>query len=169
MNRYFSNGFFIPWIFITWCMCKEPNYNCWYGYWLLSFLYYLQLLSAKLCQVNSNMPSSPDSSSDSSTSSPQHPYDGPNLEAENSLPGVVSRPLSCKSNWFYEPCWYGFSYILALISANVTTATLCSVLLPTGWLGLQATVPTFAGWGPHAAQVNPTRHLHCGMPSKPLS
>lgn len=37
------------------------------------------------------MPSSPDSSSDSSTSSPQHPYDGPNVEAENSLPGVVSR------------------------------------------------------------------------------
>lgn len=51
---------------------------------------YLQLLSAKLSQVNSNMPSSPDSSSDSSTSSPHHPYDGPNVEAENSLPGVVS-------------------------------------------------------------------------------
>lgn len=47
-------------------------------------------MSAKLSQVNSNMASSPESSSDSSTSSPQHPYDGPNLEAENTLPGVVS-------------------------------------------------------------------------------
>lgn len=55
-----------------------------------SIFSFFQILSAKLCQVNSNMPSSPDSSSDSSTSSPQHPYDGPNLEAENSLPGVVS-------------------------------------------------------------------------------
>ncbi|KAH0540069.1 hypothetical protein KQX54_012112 [Cotesia glomerata] len=36
-----------------------------------------------------NIPSSPDGSSDSSTSSPHHPYDDPNIEAENSLPGVV--------------------------------------------------------------------------------
>lgn len=36
------------------------------------------------------MASSQDSSSDSSTSSPQHPYDGPNVaEAENVLPGVL--------------------------------------------------------------------------------
>lgn len=35
------------------------------------------------------MASSQDSSSDSSTSSPQHPYDGPNVEAENLLPGVL--------------------------------------------------------------------------------
>lgn len=48
------------------------------------------ILTAKLCQANSNTASSPESSSDSSTSSPQHPYDGPNLEAENVLPGVVS-------------------------------------------------------------------------------
>ncbi|XP_054272313.1 probable ubiquitin carboxyl-terminal hydrolase FAF-X isoform X2 [Macrosteles quadrilineatus] len=47
------------------------------------------VLSAKLSQANANMASSPDSSSDSSTSSPQHPYDGPNLEAENTLPGVL--------------------------------------------------------------------------------
>lgn len=39
--------------------------------------------------MNSNMASSQDSSSDSSTSSPQHPYDGPNVEAENLLPGVL--------------------------------------------------------------------------------
>lgn len=36
------------------------------------------------------MPSSPDSSSDSSTGSPHHTFDGPNIEAENCLPGVVS-------------------------------------------------------------------------------
>lgn len=35
------------------------------------------------------MASSQDSSSDSSTSSPKHPYDGPNIEAENMLPGVL--------------------------------------------------------------------------------
>ncbi|KAG7177623.1 ubiquitin carboxyl-terminal hydrolase FAF-X-like [Homarus americanus] len=47
------------------------------------------VLTAKLVQVGSNMPSSPDSSSDSSTGSPQHPYEGPNVEAENCLPGVI--------------------------------------------------------------------------------
>ncbi|XP_074657837.1 ubiquitin carboxyl-terminal hydrolase 9X-like [Tubulanus polymorphus] len=47
------------------------------------------LISAKLCQIGSNMPSSPDSSSDSSAGSPHHPYDGPNIEAENCLPGVL--------------------------------------------------------------------------------
>ncbi|XP_065164971.1 probable ubiquitin carboxyl-terminal hydrolase FAF-X isoform X2 [Atheta coriaria] len=47
------------------------------------------LISAKVTQVNSNIASSQDSSSDSSTSSPQHPYDGPNMEAENFLPGVL--------------------------------------------------------------------------------
>lgn len=52
------------------------------------------MLSAKLSQVSSNMASSPDSSSDSSTSSPQHPYDGPNLEVEATLPGVVSLLLN---------------------------------------------------------------------------
>ena len=50
----------------------------------------LQLITAKLGQVGSNMPSSPDSSSDSSTGSPHNNYDGPNIEAENCLPGVVS-------------------------------------------------------------------------------
>ncbi|GFU01705.1 probable ubiquitin carboxyl-terminal hydrolase FAF-X [Nephila pilipes] len=47
------------------------------------------IISAKLCQIGTNMPSSPDSSSDSSTGSPQHPFDGPNVEAENCLPGVL--------------------------------------------------------------------------------
>ena len=47
-------------------------------------------LSAKLIQVGANNPSTPDSSSGSSTGSLHNVYDGPNLEAENCLPGVVS-------------------------------------------------------------------------------
>ncbi|XP_044752373.1 probable ubiquitin carboxyl-terminal hydrolase FAF-X [Coccinella septempunctata] len=48
------------------------------------------LISAKIIQMNSNMASSQDSSSDSSTSSPQHPYDGPTIDTENSVPSVIS-------------------------------------------------------------------------------
>ncbi|KAK9879631.1 hypothetical protein WA026_006697 [Henosepilachna vigintioctopunctata] len=48
------------------------------------------MISAKIIQINSNMASSQDSSSDSSTSSPQHPYDVPNLETENPLPPAMS-------------------------------------------------------------------------------
>ncbi|XP_076335071.1 ubiquitin carboxyl-terminal hydrolase 9X-like isoform X2 [Tachypleus tridentatus] len=47
------------------------------------------ILSAKLTQANTNMPSSPDSSSDSSEGSPSNPFDGPNVEAEGCLPGVL--------------------------------------------------------------------------------
>uniref|UniRef100_A0A0D9S0E2 ubiquitinyl hydrolase 1 n=1 Tax=Chlorocebus sabaeus TaxID=60711 RepID=A0A0D9S0E2_CHLSB len=51
------------------------------------------LITARLTQINSNMPSSPDSSSDSSTASPgnhcNHYNDGPNLEVESCLPGVI--------------------------------------------------------------------------------
>lgn len=57
-----------------------------------------QILIAKLAQVGGNMASSPDSSSDSSTGSPQHPYEGSNIEAENSLPGVVRNIFSVLSN-----------------------------------------------------------------------
>ncbi|KZC06489.1 putative ubiquitin carboxyl-terminal hydrolase FAF-X [Dufourea novaeangliae] len=60
------------------------------------------LLSAKLSQVNSNMPSSPDSSSDSSTSSSHQPYDGSNVEAENSLPGVVISQRSQYATFFFQ-------------------------------------------------------------------
>lgn len=55
------------------------------------FCYMFQLITAKLIQVGSNMPSSPDSSSDSSAGSPHHTFDGPNIEAESCLPGVVRR------------------------------------------------------------------------------
>ena len=52
-------------------------------------IFCFKILTAKLYQVNSNVPCSPDSSSDSSTGSPHNPYIGPNPEAEACLPGVV--------------------------------------------------------------------------------
>lgn len=48
------------------------------------------------------MASSPDSSSDSSTSSPQQPYDGPNLEAENTLPGVIMSRNPQHAQFFWQ-------------------------------------------------------------------
>lgn len=53
------------------------------------FVSVLKLISAKVTQINLNMASSQDSSSDSSASSPQYPYDVPDVEAENLLPGVL--------------------------------------------------------------------------------
>ncbi|KAI1278141.1 putative ubiquitin carboxyl-terminal hydrolase FAF-X [Halotydeus destructor] len=52
------------------------------------------VLTGKLYQAQSNkyqanMPSSPDSSSDSSSSSPQNVFEGSNVEAEAMLPGVI--------------------------------------------------------------------------------
>lgn len=60
------------------------------------------LISAKVTQINSNMASSQDSSSDSSTSSPQHPYDGPNIEAENLLPGVLMSRKPVYAHFFCQ-------------------------------------------------------------------
>jgi len=54
----------------------------------------LQQLTAKFIQIGINNPSTPDSSSGSSTGSLHNMYDGPNLEAENCLPGVVSTLVS---------------------------------------------------------------------------
>ena len=50
---------------------------------------FLQIITAKIGTLNNSMPSSPDSSSDSSGGSTPAALDGPNLEAENCLPGVV--------------------------------------------------------------------------------
>ncbi|XP_068731970.1 ubiquitin carboxyl-terminal hydrolase 9X-like isoform X1 [Montipora capricornis] len=47
------------------------------------------LITAKIGTMNSSMPSSPDSSSDSSGGSTPAALDGPNLETENCLPGVM--------------------------------------------------------------------------------
>ncbi|XP_030747882.1 probable ubiquitin carboxyl-terminal hydrolase FAF-X isoform X2 [Sitophilus oryzae] len=60
------------------------------------------MISAKVIQVNSNMASSQDSSSDSSTSSPQHLYDGPNTEAEYFLPGVLMSQNSMYAEFFCQ-------------------------------------------------------------------
>ena len=49
-----------------------------------------QLITAKLVNVGSSMPSSPDSNADSSGGAPHHTFDGPNMETEKHLPGVVS-------------------------------------------------------------------------------
>lgn len=60
------------------------------------------ILTGKLYQVNSNMPSSPDSSSDSSTGSPHHPYEGPNLEAECCLPGVILSKKASHAQFLFQ-------------------------------------------------------------------
>ncbi|XP_075236606.1 ubiquitin carboxyl-terminal hydrolase-like faf isoform X2 [Lycorma delicatula] len=60
------------------------------------------ILTAKLTQANANVASSPDSSSDSSTSSPQHLYDGPNIEAENCLPGVLMSQRPHYVQFFFQ-------------------------------------------------------------------
>lgn len=65
-----------------------------------------QLITAKLVHVGNSMPSSPDSSSDSSGGSPHHTFDGPNIEAENCLPGVVSFCLS----FAYKSCIFSCTF-----------------------------------------------------------
>lgn len=61
------------------------------------------LLTGKLYQVNANMPSSPDSSSDSSTGSPQNPCDAvTNNEAENCLPGVIMSRQHNNAQFFFQ-------------------------------------------------------------------
>ncbi|XP_076067071.1 ubiquitin carboxyl-terminal hydrolase-like faf isoform X3 [Oratosquilla oratoria] len=71
------------------------------------------VLTAKLVQVGSNMPSSPDSSSDSSTGSPQHPYDGPNVEAENCLPGVIMSVQAKYAKFLLQLADLGCSLLLS--------------------------------------------------------
>ena len=60
------------------------------------------MLTAKLYQANSNLPSSPDSSSESSSGSPQNVYEGPNLEAENFLPGVLMSKKTDLAPFFFQ-------------------------------------------------------------------
>ncbi|XP_014217217.1 probable ubiquitin carboxyl-terminal hydrolase FAF-X isoform X3 [Copidosoma floridanum] len=96
------------------------------------------LLSVKLSQVNTNMPSSPDSSSDSSTSSPHHPYSkmeschASNPEAESSLPGVLLSQRHKFVTFFFQladlGCMLeqaqlrdGARYLLQLIPADICT------------------------------------------------
>ncbi|RWS27831.1 putative ubiquitin carboxyl-terminal hydrolase FAF-X-like protein [Leptotrombidium deliense] len=67
------------------------------------------ILSGKLYQMNTNMPSSPDSSSDSSIGSPHHPFDGPNVEAENMLPGVIMAQNHNYTQFFFQLADLGMS------------------------------------------------------------
>ena len=62
------------------------------------------VLTGKLYQVNANMPSSPDSSSDSSSGSPANPCaDGStNVEAENCLPGVIMSRQHNHAQFFFQ-------------------------------------------------------------------
>ena len=50
----------------------------------------LQIVTVKLGTTNEGLPSSPESSSDSSPPPTHNVVDGPRLEAEQRLPGVVS-------------------------------------------------------------------------------
>ena len=54
---------------------------------------FAQIITVKLGAVGGSSPSSPDSSSDSSPPPTPQPGEGPNLEAEHCLPGVVSNAL----------------------------------------------------------------------------
>ncbi|XP_066599991.1 ubiquitin carboxyl-terminal hydrolase 9X [Prorops nasuta] len=91
-------------------------------------------LSAKCSQINSNMTSSPDSSSDSSTSSPHHTFDGSNFTTETNLPGVVMSQKSQNAIFFFKLADLGCSLqhaqlrdgarnILQLIPPDTVTVT----------------------------------------------
>ncbi|XP_008200473.2 probable ubiquitin carboxyl-terminal hydrolase FAF-X isoform X3 [Tribolium castaneum] len=93
-------------------------------------------------QVNSNMASSQDSSSDSSTSSPQHPYDGPNIEAENLLPGVLMSTQHVYAQFFcqlshlgsvleYPPLRDGGYGLLQLMPCDTETTEKLRILFTT--------------------------------------
>lgn len=112
------------------------------------------LVSAKLCQVGSNMPSSPDSSSDSSAGSPQHPYDGPNTEAESCLPGVLMAQQQMYAQFLFQLADLGSSLnvpalrdeahaVLKLMPPDAhTVETLKSICLDHSKLGDQSLSPT---------------------------
>ncbi|CAH0386901.1 unnamed protein product [Bemisia tabaci] len=59
-------------------------------------------ITVKLMQISPNVQSSPESSSDSSTSSPQHPYNGPNVDAESNLPGVMMAQNHKNAEFFFH-------------------------------------------------------------------
>ncbi|BFZ00611.1 hypothetical protein BsWGS_03650 [Bradybaena similaris] len=59
-------------------------------------------LNGKLLQVGGNMPSSPESSSDSSVGSPHNQFDGQNGEAESALPGVLMSQKAKYSQFLFQ-------------------------------------------------------------------
>lgn len=85
------------------------------------------------------MPSSPDSSSDSSGGSTPAALDGPNLEAENCLPGVVRAVViklySIKylvSDWLVVNGWIGYRALEAIAfntESSLGTLEQCQICL----------------------------------------
>lgn len=125
------------------------------------------IISAKLCQIGTNMPSSPDSSSDSSTGSPQHPYDGPNIEAENCLPGVLMARQQQYAQFLFQLADLGSSLnvpalrdeahaVLKLMPPdNHTFEKLKTICLENSKLGDRSPSPTLENifFGPSPSQV----------------
>ncbi|XP_030838236.1 probable ubiquitin carboxyl-terminal hydrolase FAF-X isoform X3 [Strongylocentrotus purpuratus] len=125
------------------------------------------LITAKLCQMGSNMPSSPDSSSDSSGGSPHHPYDGPNVEAEKCLPGVLMSlqhtyveflfhlsDLGCNLN--ISPLRNGARALLKIMPADVTIVDkLIEICRNNAKLGDQSASPSLESlfFGSSSSQV----------------
>ncbi|UYV75295.1 USP9X [Cordylochernes scorpioides] len=73
------------------------------------------IISAKFAQASSNMPSSPESSSDSSPGSPQHLYEGPSLEEESLLPGVLMSQKQQYALFLFKLADLGSSQNLAVL------------------------------------------------------
>ncbi|KAH8009734.1 hypothetical protein HPB51_019045 [Rhipicephalus microplus] len=92
------------------------------------------VLSAKLSQLSAQLPSSPESSSDSSAGSPQHHYDGPHADAEACLPGVLMSK---------QPKYTQFLFKLADLGSTLPMAELRDSalgllkLLPAGHGGIE--------------------------------
>lgn len=70
--------------------------------------------------MNSSMPSSPDSSSDSSGGSTPAALDGPNLDAENCLPGVVRKIKRWIFGFVYR-CMFAVVSFMKHITVNLLT------------------------------------------------
>lgn len=131
------------------------------------------LITAKLTQVSSNMPSSPDSSSDSSTGSPAnhnthtHYSDGPNPEVESCLPGVIMSLHLRYVSFLWQIADLGCTLNMPLLRDgarvlmklmppdNTTVENLRAVCLDHAKLGENSLSPSLDSrfFGPSASQV----------------
>ncbi|XP_016095403.1 probable ubiquitin carboxyl-terminal hydrolase FAF-X [Sinocyclocheilus grahami] len=129
------------------------------------------LITAKLTQVSNNMPSSPDSSSDSSTGSPgnhTNQYsDGPNPEVESCLPGVIMSLHLRYISFLWQIADLGCTLSMPLLRDgarvlmklmppdNTTVENLRAICLDHAKLGENSLSPTLDSrfFGPSASQV----------------
>uniref|UniRef100_A0A672P7L3 ubiquitinyl hydrolase 1 n=1 Tax=Sinocyclocheilus grahami TaxID=75366 RepID=A0A672P7L3_SINGR len=129
------------------------------------------LITAKLTQVSTNMPSSPDSSSDSSTGSPgnhTNQYsDGPNPEVESCLPGVIMSLHLRYISFLWQIADLGCTLSMPLLRDgarvlmklmppdNTTVENLRAICLDHAKLGENSLSPTLDSrfFGPSASQV----------------